>query len=175
VVGSAEEWPGEVQAGDPAWLDVPGVVEPDEGEYYAALEEGIAADREKEKQLRILAWWRRNNPYRGALDKDAGTTPIVSAECEANLDGLLKLLDHEDEQDRIMKAEVLRELGRFGPATQVLSDWTAEPYGWVVAQVLALCDAEDSCVRQLRFPERRAPAERRRAKAKTPPGKRPRR
>lgn len=50
-----------------------------------------------------------------------------------------------------MKAEVLRELGEFELAKQVLGRIDSSEMAAVVRQVRSLCDSGDTRVRELRF------------------------
>jgi len=102
------------------------VVEPTEEEYYQAIEKGLATDLKQERSLRMLAWWRRNDAFRffGKLKKAARapaqgkqSTPLPWRE---NLAALLPLLDEGNNNDCLMKAEVLRQLGDFEAAKQIL-------------------------------------------------------
>ncbi len=68
-----------------------------------------------------------------------------------NLEALAPLLDEGDENNRFMKAEVLRELGEFESATQVLSRVRSDEVAAVVHQLRSLCDSRDTCVRELQF------------------------
>ena len=111
---------------DPARTPTRAVVEPTEEEYYQAIEKGLATDLKQEKSLRILAWWRRNDAFRFfGKPKKASRTP---AQCKPspplpwreNLEALLPLLDEGNNNDCLMKAEVLRQLGDFEAAKQVL-------------------------------------------------------
>jgi hypothetical protein len=52
---------------------------------------------------------------------------------------------------RLMKAEVLRELGEFELAKQVLGRIDSSEMAAVVRQVRSLCDSGDTRVRELRF------------------------
>jgi hypothetical protein len=63
----------------------------------------------------------------------------------------VSLLDEADENDRIMKAEVLRELGEFESARLVLSRVTSAEYTMVVRQLDMLCASEDASVKELEF------------------------
>ena len=47
-----------------AWSKAPEVKEPSADEYLDAIEAGLAKDRAQEKSLRLLAWWRANDPSR---------------------------------------------------------------------------------------------------------------
>ena len=67
--------------------------------------------------MRILAWWRRYDAYRCPKKKAAARTIVtVSTLCRANLKALGPLLNEADDDGRLMKAEILRELGELESA-----------------------------------------------------------
>ena len=142
-------WTGSEQL-DPAWATAEGVQEPTEAEYYRALEKGLATTAEQEMVLRILAWWRRNDAFRDAPQPPAKGIPNGPWPWRENLKALAHLLDAGDDNDRIMKAEVLRELGEFEAAKQVLSRILSSDLAAAVLLLRSLCDSEDSCVREWR-------------------------
>ena len=60
-------------------------------------------------------------------------------------------MDEADQNDLLMRAEVLRELGEFESAKEVLSRVTATEYTAVVHQLRSLCETRDTWVRVLQF------------------------
>jgi hypothetical protein len=147
---------GIVKAGDmegqqvnPAWSTAQEIEEPAEEEYYQALESNLAKDHQQERNLRMLAWWCRNNDHRV---RPVGSV-IVSGACRRNLEALARLLNEDEENDRLLKAEVLRELGEFELAKEILGRDGSSTYRGTARQLRDLCDRGDRCVRQLSFPE----------------------
>jgi hypothetical protein len=138
-IGTVDPWSNKEQRVDPAWAAAQEVQEPVEEEYYQALEKGLAADPRQERDLRVLAWWRRNDRFRDGA-------PAQSAEA-----ALPTTCRKEDEGSRLMKAEVLRELGEFESAKQVLSRVASAQFSAVVGQLRSLCDRGDAWVRELHF------------------------
>jgi hypothetical protein len=97
-----------------AWAAAQTIQQPAEEEYYQALDKGLAVDTQQDRTLRILAWWRRNDAHRYPTKKAAaGNIVTVSTLCRGSLEALASLLDEADDDDCLMKAEVLRELGEF--------------------------------------------------------------
>lgn len=136
---------------DPAWAAAPGLQEPTEEAYYRALRKGLAANPKQERTLRILTWWRGNDTVRETPDSEDARVAGGSEARRENLEALARLLDEGDENDRVMKAEVFRELGEFESALQLLERVTKPEYGAVVHQLRSLCEAGDKFVRQLQF------------------------
>jgi hypothetical protein len=148
-VGTIEPWGSGEEIIDPAWTAAQEVEEPSEDEYYRAIEKGLARNVEQERNARIFAWWRRNDAFRELAPTRCETT--VPAASKRNLEDLTTLLQESDENDCVMKAEVLRELGDFEFAKRVLSRVTSAEFNAVVRQLRTLCDSGDTCVRQLIF------------------------
>lgn len=150
-VGTVDRWGSEDQQVDAAWSSAEVVQEPAEEDYYLAIENGLAQGREKEKILRILAWWRRNDVFRSAPDTPANANPDGAGPWRKNLESLAHLLGEGDETESLMKAELLRELGEFEIAKGVLGSIRSRDVVAVVRQMNALCDRRDTRVRQLKF------------------------
>lgn len=147
------EWPDSAEhplSVPESWRAAPYVEEPEESEYYAALRSGLAQDRPQERALRIFAWWRSNDPYR-----DEDELPVTKApdpgDREENLRALLPLLEGDGDSNRLMRAEVLRELGRWGEAEAALLRVRGSEFAAVVRQMEALCRARERAVRELIF------------------------
>jgi len=152
-LAEAEDWSatGENPLAVPeSWRAAEYVEEPSESEYYAALRAGLATDSQQERALRIFAWWRSNDPYRDSEDPPSGDAS-GNTERDENLQALLPLLAGSADQDRIMRAELLRELGRWGEAEGALLRVRAKEFAPAVKQITALCRARDRSVRELKL------------------------
>lgn len=72
---------------------------------------------QQEKYIRIRAWWAFNNTYR-----ENETKPFeINTEEKENLLRLTALLDDNDLDESIKKAEVFRQLGRFDECLKQLN------------------------------------------------------
>lgn len=129
------------------------VKEPTEEEYYLAIEKGLAENPKEEKRLRILAWQRRNDAFRYNLQVPIGGTPSAPGPWRNNLEVLVNLLQEDDENDRLLKAEALRELGEFESAKRLLDPLSlrSDNLGEVARRIHSLCESGDTYVRDLRF------------------------
>src|SRR5262249_52870726 len=123
------------------------VEEPSEEEYLEALAAGLARTPDQELTLRRLAWWRGNDAFRSADPSE--TCPPASEKRKENLLALARLLDGSDDNSLLTKAEVLRHLGAFKAALEVLARVTGAEYPEVVVRFRELCAAGDPCVRRL--------------------------
>lgn len=106
---------------------VPWVLDPTLDDYIAFLEHA-QLEKAKERYVRIRVWWLKNDARRDA--KKPKRLDRVEVE---NLRALVALLDEADQQQRIMKAEALRELGEFEPAEKLLSTKFEEKFEKVVS------------------------------------------
>jgi hypothetical protein len=129
----------------PRWPDVEPIVEPDESECCEALAKRLARSKARRRELRLLAWWKRNDAFR----ESDGEAREMEARCKENLEALVDLLDESDATDRLMKAEVLRELGEFEAAKVLLQGVDDPELAPFARQLRALCDARDTRVREL--------------------------
>ena len=131
-----------------AWSKAPEVKEPSADEYLDAIEAGLAKDRAQEKSLRLLAWWRGNDPYR-EWRFAAEATPASPDGFRQNLRRFADLLSDDTDNDRVMKAEVLRELGQFKAAQAALGEVASRDFDWFVERIRTLCKAGNAKVAKL--------------------------
>ena len=146
-VGTVDLWGEKNQKVNPEWAAAKKVEEPTEEEYYLFIDAKLAKTPQQEKTLRILAWWRRNDVHR--TQEEANLS--ISDACRENLEELLKLIDQENDEGQLMKGEVLRELGQFEDAKQVLDSVASAKYAYIVRQILSLCANKDSRVSKLQL------------------------
>jgi hypothetical protein len=117
------------------------------GWFLRLLFENTSVQREREKTLRVLAWWRHNDAYRNRFSTD-NPPPVLTDACKRNLHALIAMLDATD-NDRIMRAELLRELGNFAASKAELDRITSSECSGVVSRLRSLCDAGDPYVHPL--------------------------
>ena len=97
---------------------------------------GPALTQDKELYLRVRAWrsandaWRRNPNAKSAFSKDQ----------EQNLKALSDMLDEKEPNQRILKAEIARELGNFDECLGLLSYHFDERYGHAVGFIRKLAE-----------------------------------
>jgi hypothetical protein len=105
--------------------------------YEDALHQAPWKTSAQEKYLRIRAWWSFNSAYRGKVTKKF----IISPEQETNLLRLLQLLDANNPDESIMKAEIFRELGHFDECLKQLDQPVDDKYRMIVDTIkkLATC------------------------------------
>lgn len=114
-------------------------------DYLALLAAGVA-DTKKEHYLRLRAWWAGNDARR------QGATPKpMSDEETANLQAFAPLLDESDENDRIMKAAVMRELGRYEDATALLQHTFSDTLAQAAGIIRTLAAQRTPFVSEIKF------------------------
>lgn len=151
AIGTYIPWDEEDKKFHPDWVAAPAIKEPTEDEYYEILEKCVDKHPDREKSLRIFAWWRRNDAFRDMGDGEPNPPASDSKKWRDNLEALAPLLTEDGDHDRLMKVEVLRELGQFEAAEQLLSQIDAPEVAEVVAQFRSLCEEQETGVRELHF------------------------
>lgn len=141
------------------WRSAEEARELSEAEYLEAIAAGMGRNREEELHLRMSAWWAGNDAMRlDSQDEGGGSLPfrVRSAAATANLEHLLEQLGTEDPDERLMKAELARELGRFEEAVKILdstgapSPATTDGYEKSEALIRRLAEDGDAIVREIR-------------------------
>lgn len=113
----SEEDPSKVED----YPSYPEVREPTFKQYIQALETKLGQWPNVEKELRLKAWRKYNDKYRPKPKKNEEFKAIEwTPESRENANNILMLLYERNIDNSISKAELLRELGRFGLAHQML-------------------------------------------------------
>jgi hypothetical protein len=99
--------------------------------------------------LRIRLWQALNDPRRATTQTRSPAAEEALQELFlANLEELVPLLDQNEPRERLMKAEALREMGRFEQALRLLLDIGAELESQA-RQIRALAMKRDALVAKL--------------------------
>lgn len=125
------------------YAEVPFAETPSLSDYRSALKAGLADTLKKERYLRTHAWWAANDEVR-----HGGETTRTEEDIE-NLKALAALLDQQDPNQRLMVAEVWRELGAFDPCRKLLQFDFPQDYQKAVERIRALQADEDTKVQRL--------------------------
>lgn len=75
-------------------------------------------DKQKQRYIRNHLWHCANDLYR---DKAHGGKVSFSAQAKANMNALSGLMNEKDPGDRVLKAEIARELGQFDKCVKLLN------------------------------------------------------
>ncbi len=137
VVGTVEGPTDEI---DPKWTQAPMVEEPTAEQYYQAIGDGLAQNIMEERRLRILAWWRDNDFDRGGeAAEDIERRPPHSMR-KKNLEALIRLASTDTDDEKLLKAEMHRELGDLESAKQLLEQVEASELAYAVKEIRKLCE-----------------------------------
>jgi hypothetical protein len=97
------------------YRDVPFAESPTLDDYRHALSSGFASTLEKQQFVLVRYWWLTNDPFRHG--KVGASLP---ADWRDHLSQLVALLDTTQPDQRIVAAEVTRQLGDFPKAAELL-------------------------------------------------------
>ena len=115
-------------------------------DYIEALELGIGNNIQKERYLRIHLWWATNDMIRRNPEAEVPTK--YNEKLQDNFAKLLILLDEHVSDDRMMKAEILRETGHFEETIQLLGN-IPEKYRQIADKIIEFAKNRDRVVRQV--------------------------
>lgn len=110
------------------------------------MRKALWRNTKEEIYVRIRVWWLFNAPYRTKTSLHFD----VPEEQRANLERLLQLLDAPEPNNAIMKAEILRELGRFEECIAGLKSHFEEKYIKVAQTIKELAEKKERCVSKIR-------------------------
>ena len=148
-VGEYSPWGRDAKPIDPTWAAALCLVEPDERQDLANLEQLMTAQPKSARDVRLFTWWRGNDRQRGErlIDDDA-TAELISTRHD-NMRALIDLLDTAEPVDQLMRAEVLRQLGEFELATKALTRHFPAEFDTAISRLLYLCARRDSALQKL--------------------------
>jgi hypothetical protein len=128
------------------WKQVPYADNPTAEYYIRALDEGLARDARESRMFRICLWWLHNHPVR-----ENGQMTAPPEEFRTNLTALLELIQSNEDlsdNDRLLAAEIHRELGQFDEAEALLSVPFNDPLKEIAIQILEWIKLRDHLVRK---------------------------
>ena len=133
------------QAGDAAWEagqfeHAKRQMDPSFDDYLNLAESGVE-NCEKERELRMYAWWVGNEVRRNNKDPK----PLSDRE-SVNLSILAKMFNKDNDVELLMKTEAMRELGRFDEAKVILSRDILKDH-LASKAMMGLVEAEDPYVK----------------------------
>ena len=122
-----------------------------EFEYLEAISNGMAKNKDQELYLRTYAWWTINDliRYRAIVDQVENEQSIFSPEAIQNLKNLYSKFDAEKQQERLLKAEIARELGQFEEASSLLLIDFSDHFRKAASLIYMLAEKQDSLVREI--------------------------
>jgi hypothetical protein len=122
---------------------------------YFGLLNGGGQSLERKKYLRLRAWHAGNDrrresehgPGKFKNKKDLSLIPLSDAEIR-NMKDLTCILDEQDDEERVLKAELFRELGFFNRCLSCLAKTLAEDYSLSASFIKGLVEKHDPWVRE---------------------------
>ena len=107
------------------WRDAPYLEPLDEAGVAEAIRDGFAPTPDLEMELRVLRWWRGNDPFRC---EDAPVGHVTAPDAIENMERIIEMMKDGEEDLLLFRAEAQREMGLFEDATRTLdgvccSDW----------------------------------------------------
>ena len=143
-VGEIDPWGSRTGAED-KFADARPASTPTLQDYAGFLDAGVI-DKDKERYVRIRTWWAGNDTRR-----ESGQATSLDPFETQNLRALVPLLDESEGNDRIMKAEVLRELGEFAASERLLATDYEDGLLQAVSMIRALSRNGNSVVAEMTF------------------------
>lgn len=143
-IGEIETWGASGESAD-RFKDARPVSAPILAEYTTFLTAGIRS-KKKERYVRLRTWWVGNDARR----EGGHATPMTEAEI-ANLRVFSAILDEKEDNDRLMKAEALRELGMFQKAEALLAMRFEEGMMQAVGIIRDLNQKRSTAVEKMEF------------------------
>jgi hypothetical protein len=128
------------------WEDAPEIMHLDAGGLASAIAATRSDRADRMQWLRIRLWHALNDPRRGTTqNRSPALQQALQQLFLPNLEMLLPLLDEDEPGERLMKAEALREMGRFEEAMRLLVGIAAE-FEPEARQIRALAMRQDALV-----------------------------
>lgn len=142
-VGTRDRWKSQ----DSEWQNVSRVAFLGIDDYFGALECGMASDKMDEIYIRGEIWWAYNDRLR------KGEKIFISERDQQrwreNCIQLMKLFDDSNEQQRLIIAEINRNLGNFEECENIMSTINDDDLKWVKEKILSECLKRNQWVIQL--------------------------
>jgi len=116
-------------------------------DYYNATINGIAENKEEELIVRQQIWWSYNDKIR--KDQEIFNDEIDELRWSENVQKLKTLLDQSDINQRIMIAEINRNLGDFETCINLIQSIDNDELNWLKEMFLNECKRKNRWVIEL--------------------------
>ena len=139
----------EIDPGEEQYINLEYLEELSLEQYIDSLKKVEIRSEEDTFYLLLQIWWKYNDYFReNNADK---LSQNIKNKIPSLLNRLLKLFDENDDNDLMMKGELLRELGRFAEAEKTLNKINTPEYSQAKQFILDLVKDEVSELRELKF------------------------
>lgn len=116
-------------------------------EYYKVLNTDLIRSKEDEIFIRTRILWEYNDSYRkGRTSHESEEGKIKKKE---NIEALIALLDINDVNQKLLMAELYRNLCNFDEAINLLNTNDDEKLKWIKERMIEECNKQNSLVFQL--------------------------
>jgi hypothetical protein len=120
-----------------------------ETDYLKFLQKSKISEQ-KEAYVRIRAWWCMNDSVRYEKLTDRSKVDF-SKDQEDNILRLYELLDDEDPNQRLIKAEIARERGMFDEAMSLLEYKFPERFNKAVSVIRNFCKSRSAVLADIQY------------------------
>jgi hypothetical protein len=130
------------------WLNAPWIKFLTTDEYFRVLDLKLYSDSdiEEERYIRLNIWWGFNDRIRENINLQFFRSEEEKIRWKANVKRLLNILDDNDTTDRLMKAELFRNLGFFSLCMDTLNEIEDENVSWVKSAMERECEKSNMYV-----------------------------
>jgi len=152
IVGEIAPWEHDSDTIPEEWRRAEPVADLAEAECLEAITLSVARNKDEEMHLKVSAWHAGNDAYREGVDANRDALRLSwehSPEATDNLERLADLLTESDPDQRLMKAEILRELSRFPEALKLLRSRFPRDYTFLARFIRDLTKKGDPVVREI--------------------------
>jgi hypothetical protein len=116
-------------------------------EYNKVLDNGLAESKEEELFIRQQIWWAYNDRKRA--DKPLFTDENDEIKYGNNCHKLIALLDQNDLNQKIMIAEIKRNLGDFESCVDIIKNIDDNELNWLKEKFISECEQKNRWVIKL--------------------------
>jgi len=116
-------------------------------EYYELINSDIIKNEKKLKFLRIRLWWAFNDKLRNNKNENLSENEQIIY--EQNCLKLIETLDQEDINEKIMVAELYRNLGNFEKCESILAG-IDDKFNWLKELLIKECKNNNSKIIMLK-------------------------
>lgn len=132
---------------NPEWQYVDNVEFLKIDDYFTAIDTGIAESKEEELIIRRKIWWAYNDRKRNDHTMFVDVNDILK--WEANIIELINLFDQNDIDQRIVVAELNRNLGDFEKCKSLMESIDDEDLNWLKEKFITECEKKNRNVIEL--------------------------
>lgn len=113
-------------------------------DYFKALDTGIAKNKKEELFIRVKIWHSYNDRIRNG--KKLFTNENDELMWRNNCNSLISLLEPSKLEQKIMIAELKRNLGDFDGCIKIINKIDNENYNWIKGKIIEACEQRNKYV-----------------------------